>query len=668
MIEIAPVRSTGRRTRRSSPEIGKPKSIVVVGNGMVGWRFCHALVERGLTRSLSVTVVGEEPRPAYDRIRLADCLDARTAADLQLAPREWYEANGLCLITGDPVVNIDRNARAVVTKSGRRIEYDRLVLATGSRPYVPTIPGTGLPGVFVMRTIEDVEAIRAKAGNSRTAAVIGGGLLGLEAANALLKLGLRPIVLERGPGLMARQLTPAAAALLKEKVEALGVEVRLAQDSEAIFVSQQGALSIEISGQDCLTVDLVVIAAGIRPRQELAEAAGLACDRRGGVTIGDTLATSDPRIFAIGECAAHRGMIYGLAAPGYQMAEALADRIAGQRRTFRGGPLSARLKLLGIEVAALGEFQDAGESKVHASTDTHRELIFRRGRLVGAISVGPNPEAARLQDAVDARQFVWPWRRNRFSTTGSLWDEQDATDPNRWPAGAIVCNCRSVTRGVLSQACRTGCASAAELSATTGAGSVCGSCRPLLAQIAGDRELSAPPLGGRRWLLGACVVAATSVTAGLLRGPFVTGASIELRRWIDIVWTEPVWQRATGFTILGVAAATLLLSLRKRIARISWGDFGWWRVLHAGLGVLGLAVLVAHTGLRLGSNFNRVLMLDFIALIAVGALAGTVTSLEARFDIRTARRLRSFWTWSHIVLVWPLPVLLIFHVLSAYYF
>ncbi|HUG09857.1 MAG TPA: FAD-dependent oxidoreductase [Opitutaceae bacterium] len=661
-------KAASRRVRRRDTGPGRPQTLVVVGNGMVGWRFCHALVERGLTKGLTVTVIGEEPRPAYDRIHLADCLDGRTAADLQLAPREWYEANGLSLVTGDPVVNIDRVAGTVLTRSGRRIGYDRLVLATGSRPYVPPIPGTGLPGVFVMRTIEDIEALRARAGVSRTAAVIGGGLLGLEAANALLKLGLHPIVLERGPGLMARQLSPAAAALLKEKVEALGVEVRLAQDSKAIQSASGGALAVEIAGHEILTVDLVVIAAGIRPRHELAEAAGLACDRRGGITIGDNLATSDPRIFAIGECAAHRGMIYGLAAPGYQMAEALADRIAGQRRVFRGGPLSARLKLLGIEVAALGEFQDAGESTVHASTDTHCELIFRRGRLVGAISVGPNPEAARLQDAVDARQFVWPWRRNRFSETGRLWSEQDATDPNHWPAGAIVCNCRSVTRGVLSQSCRTGCTSVAELSATTGAGSVCGSCRPLLAQIAGDRELTAPPVGGRRWLLGACALVAGAVIFGLLRGPFATGTSIELRRWIDIVWTEPAWQRATGFTILGVVAATLLLSLRKRIPRISWGDFGWWRVLHAGLGVLGLVVLVAHTGLRLGNNFNRVLMLDFIALIAVGALAGTVTSLEAKFDVRTARRLRSFWTWSHIVLVWPLPVLLIFHVLSAYYF
>lgn len=667
MVETSTVPAADLSGRRPSSGRKPAPALVVVGNGMVGWRFCHALAELGLTKRFAVTVIGEEPRVAYDRIRLADCLDGRTAADLQLAPREWYEQNGFTLVTGDPVIAIDRRSRTVSTRRESRWHYDRLVLATGSRPFVPDIPGTDLPGVFVMRSIDDIEALRIRARTARTAAVLGGGLLGLEAAHALLKLGLRPVVLERGAGLMARQLTPAAAALLRQKVELLGVEVRLSQETTGIC-SVASSLVIGVSGQPDLTVDIVVIAAGIRPRHELAESAGIACDRRGGVIIDDHLATSDPHIFAIGECASHRGMIYGLAAPGYLMAEALAGRFAGRRRVFRGGPLSARLKLIGIDVAALGDFQDAGDSLTHSTSDTHRELIFRRGRLVGAISVGPNPEAARLQDAVDARRIVWPWRRNRFPQTGRLWSDEAAADPNNWPAAAIICNCRGITRGRLSQCYREGCATAAALTAATGAGSVCGSCRPLLAQLAGDAQTAAPAPKGRPWLLAACALAIAAIDTGLLTGPLAVGSSLEHRRWIDLVWTEPSWQRATGFTILGISAATLLLSLRKRLSWVKWGDFGWWRVLHAALGVFGLVMLVAHTGLRLGSNFNRVLMLDFLGLIAVGALAGTVTSLEARLDVRAARQLRAFWTWAHVVLVWPLPVLLTFHVLSAYYF
>lgn len=667
MVETQTVTAAGPTDRRPPPDRTASPRLVVVGNGMVGWRLCHALVERDLHERYTVTVIGEEPRPAYDRINLTACLGGRDPAELQLAPREWYEQHHLGLTTGDPVARIDRNVRTVITRSGRTLGYDRLVLATGSKAFVPPTPGTDLPGVFVYRTIEDLAAIRAQAGRVRTAVVLGGGLLGLEAANALLQLGLRPTVVERGVGLMARQLTPAASALLRQKVEALGVQVALMKETSGIRATPDG-LAVDFSDGESLATGLVIIAAGIRPRQELAEGCDLACDRRGGVIVGDDLATSDPRIFAVGECASHRGMVYGLAAPGYLMAETLADRLAGQRRKFRGGPLSARLKLLGIDVAALGDFQDAGESVTHSTPETHRELIFHRNRLVGAISVGPNPEAARLQDAVDARRFVWPWRRSRFEHTGRLWDESDATDASHWPAAAIVCNCRGLTRGALSQACRSGCRSVADLARTTGASTVCGSCRPLLAQIAGDTELTAAPVAGRPWLLAGSLLALAAISTGVLLGPLAITGSIEHRRWIDLVWTEPAWQRITGFTILGCAAATLLLSLRKRITAIKWGDFGWWRVLHALLGLAGLVTLVAHTGLRLGSNFNRVLMLDFLGLIAVGALAGTVTSLETQLDVRAARRLRAFWTWSHIVLVWPLPVLLLFHVLSAYYF
>lgn len=633
---------------------------------MVSWRFCHALVERGLHERYAVTVLGEEPRPAYDRINLTACLGGGDPAGLELAPREWYARHRLALTTGDPVARIDRVARTLTTRSGRTLAYERLVLATGSRPFVPPIPGAGLPGVFVYRTIEDLVAIRTHAGRAAAATVLGGGLLGLEAANALRQLGLATSVIERGVSLMTRQLTPAAATLLRRKVEALGVRVLLTRETRGIRSTPDG-LAVDFAGGESLTTDLVIVAAGIRPRQELAEACGLACGRHGGIVVGDNLATSDPRIFSIGECASHRDMIYGLAAPGYLMAETLADRFAGKRRRFRGGPLSARLKLLGIDVAALGDFQDAGESQAHSTQDTHCELIFRGHRLVGAISVGPNPEAARLQDAVDARRFVWPWRRARFLRTGRLWDDAD-TDPNHWPATAIVCNCRGITRGALSQACRTGCDSVAGLARATGASTVCGSCRPLLAQIVGDPASVAPPVAGRPWLLVASTLAVAAVATGLALGPRAVGRTIEHRRWLDLVWTEPAWQRATGFTILGCAVATLLLSLRKRFPRITWGDFGWWRVLHALLGLAGLLTLVAHTGLRLGSNFNRMLMFDFLGLIAVGALAGTFAALETRFDVRTARRLRSFWNWSHVVLVWPLPALLLFHVLSAYYF
>ena len=642
--------------------------IVVVGNGMAGWKLCRELVAAGLHERAAITVFGEEPRPAYDRVRLTSLFAGRQPEDLLLAPREWYAGHRIALVTGDPVIAIDRERRNVTTRRGVVAPYDRLVLATGSRPFVPPMRGSDAPGVFVYRTIEDIAAIRTYARGAKTAAVIGGGLLGLEAAQALLNLGLATTVIERAPGLMARQLTPASAELLRRKVGDLGVNVLLKRETLEARPREGGGVSVVFRDCEPLDCDLLIIAAGIRPRQELAESCGLPCDRRGGIVVDDQLATADPNILAIGECAAHRGTIYGLAAPGFLMAGIAAARLAGKNAAFTGTPLSARLKLLAVDVAVLGEFQENGDSFCHVTPTTHRELVFRRGRLVGAISVGPNPEIARLHDAVERRRRVFPWRRSRFARTGLLWNDEAGSHPGLWPASTIVCNCKVLTRGALSAACQQGCRSVEDLARTTGASTVCGSCRPLLTQIAGVAETAAKPVAGRRTLLAVCAAAAAlALGVGIVR-PIVVGTSVEHAPAWHVLLTEPSWRRVTGFVVLGLASATLLLSLRKRIRRFAWGDLGWWRVLHASLGVAGVAGIIAHTGFRLGNNFNRLLMLDFLGLVLLGTLAGAVVAIEQKLDLLAARRLRAFWTWAHLVFVWPLPVLLLFHVLSAYYY
>ncbi|HEY0945204.1 MAG TPA: FAD-dependent oxidoreductase [Opitutaceae bacterium] len=641
--------------------------LVIVGNGMVGWKLCQALVARGRHLHWQITALGAEPRPAYDRVRLTDFFSGKRPDELLLAPRFWYERNRITLRTGAPVLRIDRENRCVELANGESLPYDRLVLATGSRPFVPPLRGAGRDGVFVYRTIEDLEAIRACARVSRRAAVLGGGLLGLEAAKALLDLGLEVTVLERGPGLMARQLTPDAAALLRAKIEALGVRVCPGRDTVAVEAGEATALRVACADGEAFEVDLFVIAAGIVPNDELARACGLPVGKRGGIEVDDTLSTVDLRIHAIGECAVHRGMVYGLAAPGYLMAEVLAERLSGALRSFSGAPLSARLKLLGVDVASFGESQDDGESIVHRTPETYRELIFRRGRLVGGLSVGPYPEAARLQDAVERRQYVWPWKRRRYASSGRLWPEEAAVDVSQWPPSAVVCNCTGVTRGQLSAACRSGCTSVEALASATGASTVCGSCRPLLGNLVGVDAAPAAAVGVKQ-LLAACALVVAVVAFLATAVPPLVGQSLQFRRPWEFLLLDPSWRQVTGFSVLGCAVLSLVLSLRKRIARITWGDFAWWRLAHVTLGILGLVTLVAHTGLRLGSNFNRVLMVDFLGLTLLGACAGAVTALERRLDPRAARRLRSFWTWAHVLLVWPLPVLVGFHILAAYYF
>ncbi len=643
--------------------------LVIVGAGMVAWKLCQALFAGPTPPPWHVTLVGDEPHAPYDRVHLTDYFERGSADSLLLSPRDWYGERGIVLRTGLAATHIDRSRRTVHLSDGTGLLYDRLVLATGSHPFVPPLSGADHPQVCVYRTLADLDRIRALARNYQHAAVIGGGLLGLEAAKALLDLGLSAIVIERGSGLMGRQLTPDASALLRAKVEALGVRVLTPRDTRAVRPLRDGCIELNFTNAEPLRVGFLVIAAGIVPRDELARACDLECHPRGGVVIDDHLVTSDPRIHAVGECASHAGLTYGLAGPGYLMAEILAERLLGDKNVrFRGATLATRLKLLGVDVCSAGDFQSEGESVVHRTADTYRELVFQRGRLVGALSVGPCPETARLQAAVEARKFFWPHRRNQFSDTGLLFDAEESADPALWPADAVVCACKGVTRGRLTAALREGCATADALAACTGASTVCGSCRPLLVTLAGAPATPPRPTLSARLLFGVCTFAMLVALLVVFARPIPHGQSVEQRAPWEFLLLDPWWRRATGFTVLGCAVASLVLSLRKRIRRFTLGSFGGWRVLHTVLGLLGLVTLVAHTGMNLGSNFNRILLIDFLGLVALGVAAGFVTALEARLDPRRALRLRRAYTWAHIVLVWPLPPLVGFHIAAAYYY
>ena len=331
-------------------------TIVLIGHGMVGHRFCEKLVAYDLERRYRVVTFCEEPRAAYDRVGLTSFFSHRDADRLMLARLEWYEMQGIELHIGDRADCIDRERRVIVSRKGCEIAYDHVVLATGSYPFVPPLPGREKRGVFVYRTIEDLERIIAYAGCSKSAAVLGGGLLGLEAAKACLDLGLTTHIVEFADRLMARQLDATGARYLQNAIEALGVGVHLGKRTEAIL-GDGHVTGLSFSEVESLAVDMVVVSAGIRPRDELAREAGLDVGARGGVVIDDALRTSDPAIYALGEVAVHDQTVYGLVAPGYEMADILAANLCGASRRFTGGDLSAKLKLMGVDVASFGDYE-----------------------------------------------------------------------------------------------------------------------------------------------------------------------------------------------------------------------------------------------------------------------------------------------------------------------
>ncbi|MGB0211776.1 nitrite reductase large subunit NirB [Algiphilus sp.] len=451
--------------------------IVVIGNGMVGHRLVERLRADGGDR-VRITVLGEEVRPAYDRVQLSSYFSGRSAEDLSLVADGFYDGDGVVLHLNTRVVEIDREGHAVVTAAGERIDYDRLVLATGSYPFVPPVEGADRPDCFVYRTIEDLEAMTEAGTRSKVGVVVGGGLLGLEAAKALKDMGLETHVIEFAPRLMAVQVDDAGGALLRRKIEELGVVVHTATNTSRIVDGDACRHRMEFADGGSLEADMIVFSAGIRPRDDIARAAGLTLGERGGICIDDHCLTSDPDIYAIGECALFESRIYGLVAPGYDMAKVAAAHVLGDdAQRFAGADMSTKLKLLGVDVASLGDAHGVTEG-------VYKKLVMNAEgtRLIGGVLVG---DAEAYSDWLTMMQNDMPLPEKPESLLLGSADEEGAgaTGVDALPDGAQVCSCNDVTKGALCGAIAEGNTSVGALKSCTKAATSCGGCLPLVTKI-----------------------------------------------------------------------------------------------------------------------------------------------------------------------------------------
>ncbi|MFY3312708.1 FAD-dependent oxidoreductase, partial [Achromobacter ruhlandii] len=373
------------------------QTLIVIGNGMVGHHCVEQLIERGALARYRILVFGEETRRAYDRVHLSEYIGGRDAESMAMSDAAFYERPGLSLRLGTPVLRIDRHARQVVTAEGSH-GYDKLVLATGSHPFVPPIAGADGASRLVYRTLDDLDQIRAAADGARRGVVVGGGLLGLEAANALKSLGLEAHVVEFAPRLMPVQLDEAGGAALKARIEALGVGVHLSRATQEIKEGTQYRYRMRFAEGAPLETDLIVFSAGIRPRDGLARQAGLTVAERGGIAVDGHCRSSDASIYAIGECAAFDGAIFGLVAPGYQMARvAAADLCDDDSAPFAGADMSTKLKLLGVDVGSIGDAHGATPGArsyryIDEAGASYRRLVVSADgkRVLGAVLVGDN--------------------------------------------------------------------------------------------------------------------------------------------------------------------------------------------------------------------------------------------------------------------------------------
>jgi nitrite reductase (NADH) large subunit len=464
--------------------------ILVVGNGMVGHRFVQAAVERGLPGSHRVAVLGEETRPAYDRVNLSKFFDGLGADDLTLALPDEYSNAGVELSLGDPARAIDLAARSVVTVSGREFEYDTLVLATGSSPFVPPIEGNRSEGCFVYRTLDDLVAIRGAAERARAGVVIGGGLLGLEAANALKCLGLETHVVEFQPRLMPLQVDDVGGLVLRSRIEALGVRVHVGKATREILTDAKGRVrALEFTDGAELSADIVVFSAGIRPRDELARAAGLRIGERGGIVVDRRCRTSDERVFAIGECAVFEGKVYGLVAPGYRMAETAAAAIAREESEFSDHDLGTKLKLMGVDVASFGDAFGAtpdarAVSLYDGASGVYKKLVLSADgkRLMGGILVGDASRYAELAACVNGALPLPEHPEELLIAARS--GAATGIGADAMPDATLICSCHNVDKGKIACAIREGGLTAlGDVKCSTKAGTGCGSCVALVGDI-----------------------------------------------------------------------------------------------------------------------------------------------------------------------------------------
>lgn len=463
--------------------------IVIIGNGMVGHRFIEELVKAENRDDFEIITFCEEPRYAYDRVHLSAFFSGSTAEDLSLVEEGFYDENGVVVHLNDKADKIDRDAKTVTSSQGRTVEYDKLILATGSFPFVPPVPGHEREACLVYRTIEDLEAITQAGANSKVGTVVGGGLLGLEAAKAIKDLGLETHVVEFAPRLMAVQIDDAGGNVLKNKIEEMGVKVHTSKNTINITDGHSTINRMEFEDGESLETDLIVFSAGIRPRDEIARDCDLEIGPRGGIVINNHCQTSDPDIYAIGECALWNNQIFGLVAPGYTMAAVAADHLVDGKESFTGADMSTKLKLMGVDVASFGDAHGRTPGALNYTYIDQPNGIYKKivisadkKHLLGGILLGEADAYGNLLqmmlNAIELPEFPDSMILPDRDGSGMAGIGVDS-----FPDSAQICSCNNVSKGDLCAAVQEGAVTIGELKSCTNAGTGCGGCVPLMTQV-----------------------------------------------------------------------------------------------------------------------------------------------------------------------------------------
>lgn len=551
---------------------------------------------------------------------------------------------------------------------GTKHHYYNLVLATGSKPKIPPKVKSTLEGIFTYRNRDDAQKLAARMIGSRNIVVLGGGLLGIEAAYALKKQHTKVTLINRGDKLLSGYLDDSASSLLVEKLNSYGIQV-IVNCSVSKVAGDERINSLVITRKaEEIPCDTLVVATGISPNIELAYTAPLKFNR--GVIVNDYMQTSNPYIYAIGECSEHDGNVYGFVGPAIEQASVAAYHISNPKSDFEYSHsiVATHLKVIDMPIVSMGDMTFYNHMLVYEDKDReiYRKLYLHNNRLVAAIGVGEWQESNLLLDEINKKKIVYLWERLSFTKKGSIYINNSSSVLD-WPEEKIVCNCRQVTRKDLSDAVVAGCQNLQDLSQKTQAGTVCGSCKPLLSQLLNVPQTSKEEVATAKWLNIGGFIAVLLTLLFLFLPKVPSPQSVQEFSLYPLI-TDPLYRQITGFTILGTSIIMLILSLKRLMPTMLKGSFSRYRGFHIVLGVLLPVLLLMHTGASMGERFNFMFITLFIIVLLSGSAATFIIAQDLLKPASVYRPLKGLVTQFHIYALWALPVMVVFHILYFYYF
>lgn len=647
----------------SSP-LHQTAPIVIVGNGPVGIKAAQLLL--ATATDSHVVIFGEERESPYNRVQLSLYLAGKITEEELNNPIALKDHPNVEERIGRKIISIDRHNKTVTDQQGQQTQYSKLILATGSTPVVPQLDNIDIDGVYTFRTLHDTKSLLHEKENSRHFYIIGSGPLGLETAMAM-KQPNNDVSLEVRSNLLNRNLGEQAQEILSDYVEASGIKI-VHQNPLAKIIGEKKLEQIELQDGSRVDCDCLIICAGVKPSTALAEQNRI--NTRRGVVVDQYMRTNDPDIYAIGECCEFDDITFGIVSPGFSQAKTCIEHIQGCFKEYRNESFHVQVKFSDYTTGYFGDLMAEGSdsySYTNRLKGIYRKLVVKDNQLVGAIVIGNWDEENEVKIAVKQKRKYSEKAFREFEITGLLQGKPREQQVKHLPRDYIICLCEGVTRGELSRAITSGCRTVETLGEKTCAGTVCGSCQPMLMSLLDE---PAPNLVMRhqKAILFASVLSILFIIATIFFEPLTIANTVQFSWHIEKLWFDNFWKQVSGYSLLGLCLIASALAIRKRFKKFNVGHVDSWRYAHSIVGIIALVMLMVHTGMRLGDNLNFALMSAFLGATLTGSLVGVFMARNHHWSDFKLRKHRLWWSRIHHTLLWMLPPLLGFHILSVYYF